>query len=267
MKIAIFDSGIGGLCLLSELCRRLPNHKFIYYADSDHAPYGEREIPDVLSLTEGAVKSLLDGGADAILLACNTATAVAAGHLRKKFPSVPIFGMEPAVNQAAREISEGLILAVATPVTLRGEKYHTLLRRADIEDRVISLPLPRLVRFAEGELFAQGKKSCPEAAEYIENEIKSISPNPSDLSAAVLGCTHFIYFKEEFRRLLKGLPIFDGVEGTANHLIRTLGLDEGADTDKNTESSSVPSVEFLISGRSASREERARFENCLGLLK
>ena len=266
MKIAIFDSGIGGLCLLSELRRRLPNAEFIYYADSDHAPYGERSVSDVLSLTETAVERMLGLGADAVLLACNTATAVAAKHLRERYPQVPIFGMEPAVNQAARETPRGLILAAATPVTLRGEKYHSLLRRADIEDRVISLPLPRLVRYAEGELFANGQKSCHGAAEYIENEIKNACPDIKKLSAAVLGCTHFIYFKNEFRRILPDLPIFDGVDGTANHLIRTLGLSEGIIGSEAGENNLCRPIEFLISGRTATEGERLCFENCLGLL-
>ena len=271
MKIAIFDSGIGGLCLLSELRRRLPNAEFIYYADSDHAPYGEREAADVLSLTEEAVERMLGIGAAAILLACNTATAVAAKHLRARYPQIPIFGMEPAVNQAARETPRGLILAAATPVTLRGEKFHSLLRRAGIEDRVVSLPLPRLVRYAEGELFAKGLESCPEAAEYIENEIKTACPHVESLSAAVLGCTHFIYFKNEFSRILPDLPIYDGVCGTANHLIRTLGLSESADGGgaeclAPCSPATAPPVEFLISGRRVTESERSRFENCLRLL-
>lgn len=261
MKIAIFDSGIGGLCLLAELSRRLPDERFIYYADSDNAPYGERSPSEVLSLTESAVLRLLKMGADAILLACNTATAVSAQSLRERMPTVPIFGMEPAVNHAAKEIPSGLILATATAVTLKGEKYRTLLHRAGIEDRVISLPLPSLVRYAEGELFGQGRQSCPEAAEYIEKEIRRVIPHPEGLSAAVLGCTHFIFFREGFRRILPDTPIYDGVEGTANHLIRSLGLTEGR-APKNR----GDRIEFLVSGREASCEEQSRFCHCLELL-
>ena len=227
MKIAIFDSGIGGLCLLSELRRRLPNAEFIYYADSDHAPYGEREVADVLSLTEEAVERMLGIGADAILLACNTATAVAAKHLRARYPQIPIFGMEPAVNQAARETPRGLILAAATPVTLRGEKFHSLLRRADIEDRVVSLPLPRLVRYAEGELFAKGLESCPEAAEYIENEIKTACPHVESLSAAVLGCTHFPALEQSFRTLGARVGIRTVVSSVREGVLHALSLTEG----------------------------------------
>ena len=260
MKIAIFDSGIGGRCLLSELSVRLPNVDFIYYADSDHAPYGERTAQNVLELTNEAVNRLISKGADAVLLACNTATAVAARELREKHSGFPIFGMEPAVNQAAKEIQSGLILATATPVTLRGEKYRSLLDRVGIEDRVISLPLPQLVRFAEKELFSEKRDTCPRAEEYLRREISSVCPSIDDLSAAVLGCTHFIYFKKEFRRILKDIPIFDGVRGTANHLIRTLGLTEGEEARHGQ-------IEFLISGREATSEERARFVHCLELLK
>ena len=94
MNIAIFDSGIGGLSVLYQARRMLPEAHFLYYADEDHVPYGEKTREQILTYTDEAVRFLIDRGADAIVLACNTATSAAAATLRDRYP-LPIIGMEP----------------------------------------------------------------------------------------------------------------------------------------------------------------------------
>ena len=266
MKIGIFDSGIGGLSLLYELASRLPDASFLYYADSENAPYGERSANEIVALTERAVLFLFDRGADAIALACNTATAAAAKPLRAKYPDRLIFGMEPAINEAAKNIREGKILAAATPLTLIGEKYHSLLSKTGAEGRTVSLPLPMLVRYAEDELFGKSMPKCDGAHDYIRERVSSVA-EVEDISAVVLGCTHFIYFTDLFRRLTPDCPIFNGISGTAAHVIKTLGVAEPPVPCRADPCDVMTRTEFYVSGKDADKKSLKGFENCLELLR
>lgn len=270
-KIGIFDSGIGGFALLVELSKRLPDAEFVYYADSKNAPYGEKSEGQILALTENAFRFLKERGAMATVLACNTATAVAAKTLRQNNPDEHIFGMEPAVNEALKRIPDGKILATATPVTLKGKKFHDLLDRTGAEERTIPLPLPELVRFAERELFLNKRSESPEAEAYIREMIAATGEDKRNFSALVLGCTHFIYFTDVFRRVID-CPIFNGISGTATHLINTLWCVASNATDtygiKPTISaeSVMKRTEFYVSGEKADENALASIENCIRLL-
>lgn len=266
MKIGIFDSGIGGLSLLCELSARLPDAEFIYFADRENAPYGERSADEIVALTERAVLFLFDRGADAIVLACNTATAAAARILRAKYPDLRIFGMEPAVNEAAKKIKEGKILATATPLTLGGEKYHALLDKTGAEGRTVSLPLPTLVRLAEAELFDRSLPECKGAEDYVRERISTVTDSAENFAAVVLGCTHFIYFTDIFRRLIPDRPIFNGISGTASHVINTLGLATATPSSRATAVDVMHRTEFYISGKKTGESKMKGFQNCLDLL-
>ena len=125
MKIGFFDSGIGGLTVLSEALKRLPHHEYLYYADTEHAPYGKRPKEEVLMYVLEAVDFLVQQGAQMIVIACNTATSIAITTLREKY-DIPIIGMEPAVKPAIECVSDGSkrVLVTATPLTLKEEKMH-----------------------------------------------------------------------------------------------------------------------------------------------
>ncbi len=259
MKIGIFDSGIGGLSVLTELAGRLPDASFIYYADSDNAPYGEKSHGAILELTSSAVSFLVGHGAQAVILACNTATAVAVKDLRER--GLRVFGMEPAVNQAMKSIECGKILAAATPVTLKGEKYLSLVERIGASERAVPLPLPGLVRMAERELFGECRPSCPDAEKYIREQMALNGVDRGEIAAVVLGCTHFTFFREDFHRIFPSLPIYNGVGGTASNVIRTLGL-----SDESNTAPILPRTEFYISGKPADGEAMRGFCNCIQLL-
>lgn len=266
MKIGIFDSGIGGLSVLYELATRLPDAEFIYFADSKNAPYGEKTADEIRELTESAVDFLENKGASATVLACNTATAAAAKYLREKYPERRIFGMEPAVNEAAKKIKEGKILATATPLTLGGEKYHALLGKTGAEKRTVSLPLPSLVRLAEGELFERASAEVSGAEEYIKEMLLTIDCPTDELTAIVLGCTHFTYFADVFGKLLPDRPIYNGVRGTASHVINTLALTPSDTPEKPTAKNVIDRTQIYISGRAADEKAIKGVENCLSLL-
>ena len=216
--IGIFDSGYGGLSVLLEAVRRLRDVRYLYYADTDHVPYGSRSNDEILLFSDAAVRHLTAYGADAVIIACNTASAVSASYLREKF-DLPIVAMEPAVRPALREGDARRVLVMATPVTLREEKLKNLIRREHGEDRIDLLPMPELVELAEREDF-----DGPAAETYIRKQLTGY--NPAQYSAIVLGCTHFNYFRPLLRRILDadGFTDIHLIEGSAGTVRRAASL-------------------------------------------
>ena len=214
MKIAFFDSGIGGLSVLAEALRRFSGVEFLYFADEDHVPYGTKSRAEIVRLSLDAVGFLVSRGADAVVVACNTATSAAISELRGAF-SVSVIGMEPAVKLAADSFGARPTLLIATPLTIAGEKLARLVGRLECE--TWSLPLPRLVEFAQDLEF-----DSPAVRAYLREELGKFEL--ARLGSLVLGCTHFNYFKDILREILPPhVRIIDGIDGTLNRLSSELG--------------------------------------------
>lgn len=212
MSIGFFDSGIGGLSVLREALVLMPDENYIYFADSDNAPYGTKTKEEVRNLTFKAVEFLVERNIKALVVACNTATSAAVRELRGKY-GFPIVGMEPAVKPAVEKTANAgkRVLVLATPLTLKEEKFQSLVSRFDAGHIVDMLPAPKLVEFAEKFTF-----KGPDVDAYIEEIL------PEDIhhyGTVVLGCTHFPLFRETLSRILpSGIDIIDGNRGTINHL-------------------------------------------------
>ena len=221
MKIGFFDSGIGGISVLTEAVSRIPDQEWLFDADTDHVPYGEKTTAEIAHYTTENARFLLSEGAEAIVVACNTATA-AGIRLLREMTQVPVIGMEPAVKPAV-ELTDASgkkkrILVTATPVTLREAKLKDLIGRVDPEHRVDLLPLPGLVTLAEREAF-----DSQEARSYLTEALTDVSAD--DYAALVLGCTHFVYFKPLFREILgPEVRLIDGNIGTVRRLADVCGL-------------------------------------------
>ena len=214
MKIAFFDSGIGGLSVLAEALARFRDAEFLYFADEDHVPYGTKSRAQIVRLSLDAVGFLVSRGAEAIVVACNTATSAAISELRGAF-SVPVIGMEPAVKLASDSFGARPTLLIATPLTIAGEKLARLVGRLECE--TWSLPLPRLVEFAQDLEF-----DSPAVRAYLREELGKFEL--ARLGSLVLGCTHFNYFKDVLREILPPhVRIIDGIDGTLNRLASELG--------------------------------------------
>ncbi len=212
MKIGFFDSGIGGLSVLHYACKVFPNNHFLYYADKDNVPYGEKSPNQILCYTMEAVDFLINQGAEIIVIACNTATSVAIKQLREKY-KVPILGMEPAVKKAVEHYTKKRILVAATPITVVGEKMHDLINRVDNHHQVDCIALAKLVYYAEKGMFESS-----EVNEYLHEQFQQF--DFKEYSAFILGCTHFNYFKRNIRRFLpKHVKFVDGNQGVVNHLM------------------------------------------------
>lgn len=211
--IAVFDSGVGGISVLRQLRRILPRERFLYYGDSANAPYGVRSNAQIMELTMTAAEHLLRLDVKALVVACNTATAVAIEALRSRWPDKIIIGIEPALKLAADRFPGGAVGVMATPVTLREEKFSHLLERCADRCRVTKLPITGLV-----ELIEAGELS---AAEALLSPV--LGPHAGKLDAVVLGCTHYPFAAEAISRILgPGTVLLDGGEGTAQQTRRRL---------------------------------------------
>lgn len=232
LAIGVLDSGIGGLNVLRELVRILPNERYIYYADKKNAPYGEKPEELVKSLVNKAVDFMVSYGVKAVVVACNTATGVAIDELRAKY-SMPIIGMEPAIKPAL--VTDKKVLLMATPVTIRSSRLKRLLNKSGEADRVDLLEAPRLVEFAEASVF-----DSTEVEQYIRELLQGY--DLSDYSSLVLGCSHFSFFKSVFRSIFpENIQIFDGSCGTADNLKAVL-------LRNSLRGNSSLSVEYCYSG-------------------
>ena len=214
--IAVFDSGVGGISVLRHLVRILPGERFIYYGDSANAPYGSRPTREVRALTLAAVDKLLaEYPLKALVIACNTATAAAVNDVRAAHPELIVVGIEPALKVAADHFPGGRVGVLATKVTLREEKFNTLLHRFDEDVTIYKIPAPGLV-----ELVEKGKVDAPETEALLRGVL---GPYLGKLDAVVLGCTHYPFARRAISRVLgDDVVLLDGGEGTARETRRRL---------------------------------------------
>lgn len=216
LPVAVFDSGLGGISVLKELIKALPNENFIYYGDTANAPYGVKSAERVRELTCSVYEKLKLEGVKAFVIACNTATSVAAAHLRALYPDDIIIGVEPALKPAALSKEHPTVAVLATPLTLKEEKFASLMGRFTDNARVIPFACPGLVEFVErGEISG-------ERLEYFLSEL--LAPLKEEkLDAVVLGCTHYPFVRDSISKILgDDVMIFDGSEGTARETRRRL---------------------------------------------
>ncbi len=213
--IAVFDSGVGGVSVLRELMKLMPDEKYLYFGDSANAPYGMKTTEEVRKLTLAAGERLMARGCKAFVVACNTATAAAIADLRAMYPQKIIIGIEPALKVAADHFPGGEIGVMATPVTLREEKFDVLLHRFTDTCTVHKIPAPGVV-----ELVEQGKATGAEMEALLA---PLLSPYKDKLCALVLGCTHYPFAAPVIGKILgEGTALLDGGPGTARQTKRRL---------------------------------------------
>ncbi|WDV45308.1 glutamate racemase [Clostridiaceae bacterium M8S5] len=217
--IGLFDSGMGGISVLRDAVKFMPNEKYIYYGDSMNAPYGVKSREDIEKLSISACDFLVQKGVKAIIVACNTATSAAIKILRNRY-TIPIIGMEPAVKPALKIADEKKTIVLATPITLAEEKFRLLIKKLKAKEKVIKIPAPKLVQLVES-----GDTDYINAKSVVESYFKHIAMD--DIGAIVLGCTHFIFLKDCIKQVIKkDIPIIDGNKGTVMHLNNVLKLSD-----------------------------------------
>jgi len=215
MNIAFFDSGLGGLSVLKTAYKLLPNENYIYYADSQNAPYGLKPESEIKKYIFKSINFLSTKNIKILVLACNTASSASIDELRKKF-KFSIVGMEPAIKPAIENNRNKKILVLATTFTLKAAKLENLRQKFDKENKVDKLALDKLVFYAENFEF-----NSRAVKEYLNNKFKAINLN--DYETIVLGCAHFIFYKSVIKELIPpDIDIIDGNYGTIKNMIAIL---------------------------------------------
>ncbi len=233
--IGVFDSGVGGLSILDEALRQLPQHHYIYLADSAHAPYGEKSSEWISTRSLALCKHLANNGCDAIVVACNTATAEAIKQIRTEL-SIPIIGVEPGIKPAAMQSQNGIVGVLATEATLKSDKFNALLATLPDHCRFIKQSGAGLVPLIEA-----GKADSQETLDLLVKHLEPILDAGSD--TLVLGCTHYPFLRKSIRKLLGDtITLIDTSDAVIKQLERqleTLGL--------NADSGECGSITFISS--------------------
>jgi glutamate racemase len=216
LPIGVFDSGVGGISVLRELVKLMPEENFIFFGDSKNAPYGTKSLEEVRALSKKDADFLVEQGVKALVVACNTVTSAAVGILRETYADMPVIGIEPALKPAVLSKPHPRVLVMATPMTLREEKFHQLMLRYEDEADIVRLPCPGLVEFVErGELEGAALEKFLEGL-FAPCRIESVD-------CAVLGCTHYPLVRPAIQKVLGSrVAIFDGGAGTARETRRRL---------------------------------------------
>ncbi len=213
--IAVFDSGIGGLSVLKKLLQLMPNQRYLYYGDSANAPYGTRTAEEVQQLCLNLTEKLVAQDIKALVIACNTATAVATEVLQKAYPELIVVGIEPPVPRAAAMFPGGQIGVMATPLTLRSPKILDLIDAHRHQSSFVPLPAPGLANLAEA-----GLGNSPESEALLR---PLLEPYAGKLDAVILGCSHYPFSAKTIRKILgSDAAVLDGAPYTSAKVMQQL---------------------------------------------
>lgn len=210
--IGFLDSGIGGVSVLRQAVKLLPNERYFFFSDSLNNPYGDKADGEIKKRCDEIVSFLVEyKKCKAVVLACNTASAKAAAYLREKYYDVPIIAIEPAYKMVHDFAPEGFTLVMATRGTLESEKFAVLYKKYDNENTEL------LACVGMADLIEQDRQE--ELDLYLENLLGKYRGKAENV---VLGCTHYPLAKENIKKVLGDVRFFDGANGVARQLEHVL---------------------------------------------
>ena len=250
----MFDSGVGGLSILRALQQQLPNESFVYLADSAHAPYGERDSAFVIGRALHIVTILRQQhGIKALVVACNTATALAIQALREAFADMPILGVEPAIKPAAAISTTKHVGVMATSGTLQSDKFQTLLQSLASESQFVLQACEGLADAIERQWQQSDSTEVLKLCTKYLQAMGSFGNQSHQMDTLVLGCTHYPFAIDELRsRIGPDVNIVEPGEPVARQTQKVLAA-QGLLNDQRH-----ASVLLLASGETKSLEHAAQ---------
>ncbi len=241
--IGVFDSGVGGLSVLKHIHAHLPHENLLYFADSLYAPYGNKSPEFIIERATFIADFLIEKGAKALVVACNTATAAGISHLRHHY-ALPIIGMEPAVKPAAAATKTGVVGVLATVGTLKSAQFAALLENYGQHIQVVTQGCIGLVECIE-----RGELDTPDTKDLIRQYTAPLLAEGAD--TIVLGCTHYPFVKQAIQEIVgDNTTLIDTGAAVAKQLKRQ--LEEKGLLNQNTEKAEV---HFWTNSESANAAE------------
>ncbi len=214
--IGVFDSGVGGLSVLRSLRVEMPDAPLLYVADSAHAPYGERSDAYVLERSRHIMDHLIAQGAIGLVIACNTATAIAVKEMRASRPGFPIIGVEPGIKPAVAATRNGRVGVMATPGTIASAKFQALMAAQAADVEVIAQPCPGLARLIE-----EGDLHSARLRDAVMEHTATL--RAANVDTVVLGCTHYPFVHHLIAEAMRpDVLIIDTADAVARHARNTL---------------------------------------------
>lgn len=247
-SIGVFDSGIGGVTVLKEILKILPNENYIYYSDSKNNPYGDKSDKEIFNMCDKIVKEFIKEECKAIVIACNTASAKAAKLLREKYPEEIIIAIEPAYKMVHDFAYEKPTLVMATKGTIESEKFHRLYEKYDNHKTYL------LACKGLADIIEEGNEEKIQL--YLKN---NLSKYIGKIENVVLGCTHYPLVQEQIRQVLGDVKFFNGAPNLAKHLKDVL-----EENDLIIDSKNKGKINFIDSSNSQYKKER--FHNYLQIM-
>lgn len=211
--IGVYDSGLGGLSVWRELCRRLPGESFVYLGDGKNCPYGGRERHEIEGFAVTAVERLVEEGVKMVVVGCNTATTAAIDVLRARWAEMPIVGLEPAVKPACMTTKTRRIAVLATEHSLRSDMFLTTAARYASDVEVVKVVGENFVDIVE-----RGEEDTPKAWEAVRRVVEPLLDRGVD--KIVLGCTHYPFLRHHVERVVAGhgIEVIDSGEAVARRV-------------------------------------------------
>jgi len=241
--IGVFDSGVGGLSILDEALRQLPQDNFIYLADSANAPYGEKSADWITLRSLELCRYLVAQGCEAIVVACNTATAEAIAQIRLALPQIPIIGVEPGIKPAAMQTENGIVGVLATQATLNSDKFNALLATLPGECQFIKQAGAGLVPLIEA-----GQIDSVATLTLLEQHLTPIRLAGAD--TLVLGCTHYPFLSPLIRKIIGNkINLIDTGDAVIKQLARQLLLQmPSRKSSSQAEDANIGTLTLITSG-------------------
>jgi glutamate racemase len=231
--VGVFDSGVGGLTVLREILRRTPAESTIYLGDNGRAPYGTRTDDEVRRFSMQGLDELADRGVKAIVVACNTSTAVAIGDFRRRY-DLPVLGViRPGAAAASLATRNRRVGVIATPATIRSRAYFAAIKDENPALEVYEHATPTLVPLVEA-----GELTGPAAQEAVADALAPLLgqrdaqgefifplPPSGSIDTLLLGCTHYPLLRPIIAAAAgERIAIVDSATATASSLAELLGI-------------------------------------------
>ncbi|MEA2674335.1 MAG: glutamate racemase [Chloroflexota bacterium] len=231
--IGVFDSGVGGLTVLREILRRAPDESTIYFGDNARAPYGTRPDEEVRTFSIQSIDLLVERDVKAVVVACNTSTAIALGDLRRRY-DLPILGViRPGATSAALATRNRRVGVIGTPATIRSHAYFTAIKDENPAVEVYEHATPTFVPMVEAGLLSgpEVEASVREALAPLLGERNASGefifsmPASARIDALLLGCTHYPLLRAAIAAVAgEGIAIVDSAAATASALAELLSI-------------------------------------------